>query len=163
MEEILDQQFNENEKDETRINRIAIVFRIILCVYLLISIYKIAFGAYSGILETFQESTEDGLIMLTFVLFVLGIIVYNIRHIQLEIKYKFVIPYFGRGFIATFIASIFSFLVVNITALYDDVVDGNSYSELITTALFVLSLLIIFYREIIYFARTTRLKRLKNE
>ncbi len=161
MEEILDQAFNENEKDETRINRVVIVFRVLLCAYFLFEIYRL--WTYNFGLQVFYESTGRGFLMLGFILFILGLIVYNIRHIQLEIKYKYVIPYFKRGFIASFIALNLLLFIGSIIEVYTEIMRWDFSIEFLLSSFFILSISTILYREITYFIRATRLKRLKNE
>jgi len=121
MEEILDQAFNE--KDETWINRIVIASRFLLCAYFLFSIYRI--WTFNSGIQVFSESIERASSMLVFMLFMLGMIVYHVRHIQLEMKQKFVIPYFKRGFIASFIALNLLIFFTNIAEIYSAIISED--------------------------------------
>jgi len=161
MEEILDQPFNEKEKDETWINRIVITFRFILCAYFLFSIYRV--WTFNSGIQVFSESMERASSMLVFMLFALGMIIYHIRHIQLEMKQKFVIPYFKRGFIASFIALNLLIFFTNIAEIYSAVISEDYFVGIPLAVCLVLLLSVILFREIIYFRRATRLKRLRNQ
>jgi len=158
MEEILDQTFNKKQKDETSINRIVIAFRFLLCAYFLFSIYRI--WTFNSGIQVFSESMERASFMLVFMLFTLGMIVYNIRHIQLEMKQKFVIPYFKRGFIASFIALNLLIFFTNIVEVYRGIIDKDFSIEVPLAICLILCITVILFREITYFIRATRLKRL---
>lgn len=159
MEEILDRQFNR--KDETRINRIVIVFRFLLCAYFLFSIYRI--WSFNSGMQVFSESMERASFMLIFMLFTFGMIVYNIRHIQLEMKYKFVIPYFKRGFIAAFIALNLLIFFTNIAEVFRGIIEKDYGLEVPLAIGLILCITVILFREITYYRRATRLKQLKNQ
>jgi len=165
MEEILDEQFNENEKDETRINRITAVIRYILSIgYTFLVISTIRF--YNDPTPTEIGETIGGLIAAILLLIPVR---YNVKHANLELKNKYVTPTYKRGYILAFL--IFCFLIIgastfgfvsNVTS--KNILGRPNYLHLVFMAILLIGLPSwIAYREIIYYKRATRLKRLKNE
>jgi len=89
MEKILDQEFNENEKDETQINRITCLARLVLFIFIAYDSYRCyRFYASQG------SSTDENSIVWTttilFLIFVLSYIYYNFILARAEWTSKYV-------------------------------------------------------------------------
>jgi len=154
MEEILDQPFNENEKDETWINRGIALIRILVSFYLSNHLILFWDNYYTITINTYN-------IILTSTFFL--VIVHTIYRILSELRKRFIIPKENKVLI---LFMIFIYLIPTGVVLYY-VFDKLSRNSLLdfrigNADLFLLplGLLIIIFREIIYYRR---LKRLKNQ
>jgi len=160
MEEILDQVFNENEKDETRINRVIAIIRVNVSALFLFIILRLWYFHWNS----FDIDTQDSIGLIMSVV-MLGMVVYNIKQIIVEWKSSFVYPQFSRAFTAVFILLNLFFIIGLFASLYVDFSpQKQSLSAKNTLQLIPLICLpLIIVREITYFVRATRLKRLKNQ
>jgi len=154
MQEILDQPFNENEKDETWINRGIALIRILVSFYLSNHLILFWDNYYTITINTYN-------IILTSTFFL--VIVHTIYRILSELRKRFIIPKENKVLI---LFMIFIYLIPTGVVLYY-VFDKLSRNSLLdfrigNADLFLLplGLLIIIFREIIYYRR---LKRLKNQ
>ena len=86
MEEILDQAFNENKKDETRINRGMALIRLIICLRFSYVVY-LTFRPKSNI------QIIDNTIFEVISIFLMFVIVYNFRQILSELKQRFIVTF----------------------------------------------------------------------
>jgi len=162
MEEILDQAFNENEKDETRINRITAFSRYFYCVY--VGFKRVFFGTQMVIVE---KDTQDrmllSLIFLLSILLFAVFVYYNIKQAKLERTMRVVIPTFNRPYTLIFIFYVGFLLFRTCTGLVGVSIYSFSapFISVIPTFLegviFLGILTLIFIREYVY------LKRLKNQ
>ncbi len=162
MEEILDQEFNENEKDETRINRLTAFSRYFYCAY--VGFKRVFFGTQMVIAE--RDTQDRMLLSLIFLLSILLFAVfvyYNIRQAKLERTMRVVIPTFNRTYILIFMFYIGFLLFKVCTGLVG--VSIYSFSapfisvipSLLEGIIFLGILVLVFIREYVY------LKRLKNQ
>jgi len=157
MDEILDQQFNENEKDETWINRITCFARISLFAFLSYDIY---------IFLAPQDTTEGtpNLSSIIFALiFVLSFIYYNFILARAEWTRKY-ITNVTSGIATGFVLVIY---IVLMWASLEAILRFTRFDfigyKIIYYAYIVLVLTLIIWREITYLIRDRRLKRLNNQ
>lgn len=162
MEEILDQEFNENENDETRINRITAFSRYFYCVYAGASrVVGLIQLMLSG--EDIQEKIIIVLVlslnMLMFVLFVY----YNIRHAALERTERIVMPAFRKPLMLVFLFYV-GYLVVRIFRGLVNTINYSSFvpfEDLIYPI--VASIILGGIVSLIFIREYTYLKRLNNQ
>jgi len=172
MEEILDQTFNEKEKDETQANRLTAAIRIFLCGYMLITKFKFLYGSL-----TFQSIRQRDIPYLSFLIFdffiFLLFVYYNFRHGKLELQSKYVIPVFKRFFILLFFLYCLYILLGCLPVistgigyfLNEKVLFSPAYylGSLIVGGITLVLILWIFYREIIYFRRISKPQSITNQ
>ena len=158
MEEILDQEFNEKEKDETRINRVTAIFRYILIIGYICGIIR-----FLTLFEGISAGNWVNVIILIFPIY------HNLKHARLELKNKYVLSTQRTSSIIAFLLLCFMmigiFTLGFILALIQTVLpDTPGYFFFVSAIILVIGLhLWVFYREITYYKRATRLKRLNNE
>jgi len=158
MEEILDQPFNENEKDETRINRGIASIRLLICL-------RFSYFVYS-MLDPRTVRVFGNTISGIASLFLILIIVYNLRRILSEIKENFIVVKKYKGFVLLMILIHLVLIAGFVLSIFGEIYSGlgRPFSlKNIEPTLLILGLCIITFREITYFIRATRLKRLNNE
>jgi len=162
MEEILDQPFNENEKDETWINRVIAIIRLAVCIGFLHILVMM--------LNLFNSSDSFEMTLnVVFYIIVVIVIIHNIFRATSELRHHIVIPRNNR---------IYILIVILIQLILIALFSGFLYFGLIGSIVeqkylfsirhvvqitIILCLIIITIREITYYRRTTRLKRLNNE
>jgi len=159
MEEILDQTFNENEKDETRINRITCIARLVLFIF-------ISWDSYA--FYTSQKSTSDGSSVMWnttifFIIFVLAFVYYNFIFARAEWTRKYVVgltSIWATGFAMLLYIGIIYGSIVGVFRLIKYDIIGL---RMIYFILLILVLVLISWREMTYLIRDRRLKRLNNE
>jgi len=159
MEEILDQAFNENEKDETRINRVIGLIRLATCISLLHISFKML---KSDPVDSFEVVLDVVFYTLVFI-----VIIHNIFRALSELRYPLVLPRNNRVYILGIIL-IQLILIVTLGSIFVSIIYSifeHKYSvslRHVEPVLLILGLIITTLREIIYYQRATRLKRLKN-
>jgi len=167
MEEILDQAFNEKEKDETRINRMTAIIRYVFSIgyaYLVIR-SSIVFPA---ILEGNYAEAVGGLLATILLLIPIR---YNIKHANLEFKNRYVKSTYKRKHIISFL--VFSFLIIGAfsfsftSAIIRDVslsrYDYYFLLLILRGIFFIGSLLWISYREFVYLKRISKSQNFVNQ
>jgi len=159
MEEILDQEFNENEKDETRINRITCLARLVLFIFIAYDSYR--FYASQG------SSTDENSIAWTttilFLIFVLSYIYYNFILARAEWTSKYVknvTSIWSTGFVLLIYTGMIYGSLVGVSRLIQQDRIGM---RMIFFIFLILIFTLISWREMTYLIREKRLKRLKNE
>ncbi len=162
MEEILDQEFNENEKDETRINRLTVAVRIFLCG--LIGVHQLGYWiATLKILDLPHHFTFIISLLISSSAFIL-FVYYNFKQGNKELQVAYMTPFFKRPFVLICLL----YCLFAMWNGFESFALGTNYffnnNEFISTtylltalamggAKFVLSLW-VFCREIIYLKRT---------
>lgn len=163
MEEILDQEFNKNEKDETRINRGMAMIRVLVCFgfsYLL-----------SRMLRTKPDASDlfDAVFIIGVPVMMILIIIHNSLRIIQELKQRFIVPIQKKIFILILII-IQSIMMIIFASVCFSAVRLRLKKEYvpirwfdIIIVLLTLGLFVIIIRETIYYRRAIRLKQLKNQ
>jgi len=156
MEEILDQPFNENQKDETWINRGIALIRLIICLRLLCFIYNMLKPKIIRVMDSTPSEVAFSFLFL--------VIIYNLHQMLLEIKQRFILVD-HKGFVLSIIVIhlILAGVLIYSSFYKVDLGLGHRFPpESIEPMLLALGLFIIIFREITYYRRAIRLKRLKN-
>jgi len=161
MEEILDQAFHEKEKDETRINRGIVLIRLAVCIgflYILVTM-----------LNLFNSSDSfEMMLNVVFYTIVAIVIIHNIFRAASELRHHIVVSRNNRIYILVviliqliLIALLSGFLYFGLIGSIVEQKYPFSIRHVVQMAI-ILCLTIITIREITYYQRATRLKRLKN-
>ncbi len=100
MEEILDQTFNENEKDETRINRLTAFIRLLYCVLLFCNI---AYLQMTHIRDNRFDFSTNFITVIILNLVGIFLIYYNLKSVSHEFKSAFVVSIFKREISVIFV------------------------------------------------------------
>ncbi len=164
MEEILDQEFNENEKDETQINRGVAIIRVVVCFGCLYFLYMMLTTELPDV-----NNWADLTFMIGLPLMLILIIIFNSFRIIQELKQRFIIPIQKKIFtlIIIIVQSIMTIMFASVCFSAVRLRFRKGYIPIdwheIIILLLTLGLSTIIVREITYYKRATRLKRLKNE
>ena len=159
MEEILDQAFNENEKDETRINRIIGGIRLLYSVLLFCTI---AYLQMTYIGDNGFDFSRDFIAIIIINFIGAFFIYYNVKSAFYELRDRFVISVFDKRITLIFIGLSLPLILIYIFPNLIRKVCVVGFWDLIYL-ISGICLALILIREIIYYKRATRLKRLNNE
>jgi len=164
MEEILDQLFDENNKDETWINWGVALIRLLITIRFCYFLFKIITSPLSPV------DSVEAVLFVVIPASLLLVVIHSFYRTLSEFRQHFVMPKENR-IIALFmvifylLAAVF-FLYVCAFMLDDYIGNQSAPSFLIEDAepfLLALGFSVIAFREIIYYQRRKRLKQLNNQ